>query len=123
VDYGARRRAMKGWTIPDPDWEHLVPQLPKAGRARDHNRQRNIVSALIWVMVTQGEHRFAPHRRSPDGYRPGTPEDRGLDIDRAWWRSRNDTPGWHYPELDRVCGEHAADLSWRIDHPLIAVLD
>ncbi|WP_436533581.1 hypothetical protein [Actinoplanes sp. HUAS TT8] len=94
-----------------------MAELPKAGRTDRADRKRNTVSALIWTKVTQGEHRFAPHRRSAPGFRPGAPEDRSLDIDRAWWRARNNEPHRYYPQLDAVCERYAADLAWRIDQP------
>ncbi|BCY10949.1 TniQ family protein [Actinoplanes sp. L3-i22] len=116
-DYGLRRRAMAHWVIPDDGWEHLLSHLRRVGRTNWGERKRNTVSALIWTKVTQGEHLFAPHRRSAPGFRPGSPEDRGLDIDRAWWRIRNNEPDQHYPRLDALCERYAADLAWSIDHP------
>ncbi|WP_204009060.1 hypothetical protein [Virgisporangium aurantiacum] len=46
------------------------------------DRKRITATALAWIGVTQGEHRYAPLRHSP-GATPGTTEDRGLAVDRS----------------------------------------
>jgi len=87
-----------------------------ADRADYGDRKRNTASALVWIKLTHGEHLFAPHRRSAPGYRPGSVQDRGLSIDRAWWRARNDHADRHYPSLDRICARLADSMSGQIDH-------
>ncbi|WP_432970348.1 hypothetical protein [Dactylosporangium sp. CA-233914] len=68
--------------------------------------QTATATAFVWIHVTQGEHRFAPNRRNPATI-PGTPQDPGLDIDRAWWRARTGKPGHHYTELRHALRELA----------------
>ena len=65
--------------------------------------------------VTHGEHRFAPQRRSPAGAKPGTVQDRGLAIDRAWWRLRTGRPGQHYWDLRATLAPHIDRLAQIID--------
>jgi hypothetical protein len=71
---------------------------------------------LIWIKLTHGEHLFAPHRKSPTAYRPGSIQDWGLAIDRTWWRIHHDLPGHHYPDLDRIRTRYAERLAAQIDH-------
>jgi hypothetical protein len=66
------------------------------------------------MKTSQGEHLFAPHRDSP-GARPGSVEDQGLSIDRAWWRIRTSTPTSHYRRLDVLCDRLSAELRTQID--------
>src|SRR5262249_49806706 len=93
VDYRRRRDVLADWLIPDTDWQHIATQLHGHTNADFGERKRNTASALVWIKVTGGEHLFAPHRKSPSGYLPGSVQDRGLSIDRAWWRTRNDQAG------------------------------
>jgi hypothetical protein len=104
-------------------WKQVTDQLRRRNRHRQPfdrsdygDRKRNSASALIWVRLTQGEYRFAPHRRSPAAYRPGSTGDWGLAIDRTWWRVHHDLPGRHYPDLDRICTDHAERLAAQLDH-------
>jgi hypothetical protein len=120
VDYLRRRKALAQWTLPAADWDHVARRLQKTGdpQHRRHirwdDRKRRTASALIWLRVTHGEHRFAPQRRSP-GARPGSTAGQGLSIDRAWWRLRVGHPGEHYWELDRALAPYAARLADLVD--------
>ncbi len=124
VDYHRRRTALASWRIPTDDWQQITDQLRRRDRhlrpfdRSDYGeRKRNSASALIWIKLTGGEHRFAPHRKSPTEYRPGSVEDWGLAIDRTWWRVHHDLPGRHYPDLDRICAGYATRLAERISYP------
>ena len=117
VDYRRRRTHLAGWLIPQPDWQQIADRLRRNDRGDYGERKRNTASALVWIKATQGEHLFAPHRQSPPGYRPGSVDDRGLSIDRAWWRTRNNQPHRHYPHLDRICTQLAERIADRIDSP------
>lgn len=123
IDYNRRRTALADWLIPDPDWQHIAAQLRRRDRADYGERKRNTASALIWTKITQGEHLFAPHRQSPPGYRPGSTQDRGLSIDRAWWRARTDQPGRHYSDLDHICADLAQRVAQQIDHGIPPTAD
>jgi len=120
VNYGQRRTALAAWCIKPADWRAIVKGI--RGREnrlqREHTnwdeRKRATASALIWIRVTQGEHLHAPHRHSP-GATPGSPDDQGLAIDRAWWRSRTGKQGHHYTELKRACDDLADSLAAHID--------
>jgi len=121
VDYGQRRTALATWRINLGDWRTIVSGLRSRENRlqREHTnwdeRKRMTASALIWIRVTQGEHLFTPHRYSP-GAPPGSPDDQGLAIDRAWWRSRTGKRGHHYAELKRACDDLADRLADQIDH-------
>src|SRR6266545_3128353 len=124
VDYHRRRTALASWRIPTDDWQQITDQLRRRDRhlrpfdRSDYGeRKRKSASALIWIKLTGGEHRFAPHRKSPTEYRPGSVEDWGLAIDRTWWRVHHDLPGRHYPDLDRICAGYATRLAERISYP------
>jgi hypothetical protein len=118
VNYGARRLALTDWLIPPDDWQHIVERLQRMSNTTQRQqsdwgeRKRNTASALIWTHATQGEHLYAPHRHSPDA-QPGSVADRGLAIDRAWWRANQ--PGLHYAQLKDVCIEIADRVTTVID--------
>jgi hypothetical protein len=118
VNYGRRRRAFADWTIEPADWQAIIDELREASNSTQRRlidwgeRKRNTASALVWIHATQAEHLFAPHRHSP-GARPGSVQDRGLSIDRAWWRANQ--PGRHYAELKRACNELAGRLTAQLD--------
>lgn len=118
TNYGARRLALADWLMPDDDWRSLVDQLHQTSNSTQKlrsdwgERKRNTASAMVWTHATQGEHLFAPHRHSP-GAKLGTVADRGLSIDRAWWRAKQ--PGRHYAELKRLCNELADTITAKID--------
>jgi hypothetical protein len=101
-----------------PDWQHTVEQLHRTSNTTQRQRsdwgerKHNTASALVWVHATQGEHLFAPHRHSPDA-RPGSVDDRGLSIDRAWWRAHQ--PGRHYALLKDLCSKLADRITAAID--------
>jgi hypothetical protein len=68
-----------------------------------------------WTTVTSGEHLFAPHRTSPPGTQGGSTEDRALSIDRAWYRTRTNKPGRHYPHLRQLLDDLAQHVAQQID--------
>ncbi len=45
----------------------------------------------------------------------GRPQDPGLDIDRAWWRTRTGKPDHHYPALQHTLRAYADELAHTID--------
>jgi hypothetical protein len=118
VNYGAHRRTLADWRIPPSDWQHTVEQLQRTSNTTQQQRsdwgerKHNTASALVWVHATQGEHLFAPHRHSPNA-RPGSVDDRGLSIDRAWWRAHQ--PGRHYALLKDLCSKLADRITAAID--------
>jgi hypothetical protein len=121
--------AVRGWRggLPGPRPWCDAGRLRRRNRHRQPfdrshygDRKRNSASALYWIKLTQGEHVFAPHRKSPTAYRPCSIQDRGLAIDRTWWRIHRDLPGRHYPDLDRTCTRYAESLAAQIDHANVA---
>jgi hypothetical protein len=90
VDYHRRRTALADWQLPEVDWAQITEQLRRRDRylrpfdRSDYgDRKRNSACALIWIRLTHGEHRFAPHRQSPTACQPGSTDDWGLAIDRT----------------------------------------
>ncbi|WP_405144385.1 TniQ family protein [Sphaerisporangium sp. NBC_01403] len=64
IDYQARRRILRDWSIPAEDWQRLLTELTvtiKLGRPTElGDRKRRVASVLVWTQITQGEHLFAP---------------------------------------------------------------
>jgi hypothetical protein len=123
VDYQRRRTALADWQLAEVDWAQITEQLRRRDRylrpfdRSDYgDRKRNSASALIWIKLTHGEHRFAPHRQSPTACQPGSTDDWGLAIDRTWWRIHHDLPDRHSPNLDRICTDYAERLAAQLDH-------
>jgi hypothetical protein len=116
---------MNDWTLSTDQWRSITAQLrgvESAARQRHADygeRKRITASALAWIDITQGEHRFTPQRRSP-GAKPGTTQDRGLSIDRAWWRLRNGKPGHQYWELRTALAPHIHNVAAAIDRGAIS---
>ncbi|GAA0929451.1 TniQ family protein [Virgisporangium aurantiacum] len=121
IDYRQRRRVMATWTINTDLWHTISAELQRTQRGAQvphsdwSDRKRITATALAWIEVTQGEHRYAPQRHHSPGAIPGTTTDRGLSIDRAWWRLRNGKPGQHYWELRAALIPHLTELATAID--------
>jgi hypothetical protein len=111
---------METWTINPELWRSITAQLRRAESTSQRlhcdysDRKRITASAFVWIDVTRGEHRFAPQRRSP-GAIPGSTQDRGLAIDRAWWRLRNGKAGHHCWDLRAALTPHIHALAATID--------
>ena len=120
INFRRRRHVMNHWTLSADQWQSITAHLRGVESAAHQRhtdygeRKRITASALAWIDITQGEHRFTPHRHSP-GAKPGTTQDRGLSIDRAWWRLRNGKPGHHYWELRIALAPHIHDVAAAID--------
>lgn len=59
IDFARRRQRMSDWRMPLDDWNSMLEEFPLLSRLREKNNS-DIGSALVWSMVTEGEHTCSP---------------------------------------------------------------
>lgn len=65
IDYERRRKDLAAWRIAPETWTAICSRLvdPQYGGGWNPDftdRKRNIASVMLWTLMTQGEHVFAP---------------------------------------------------------------
>ncbi|MGW2816098.1 TniQ family protein [Streptomyces sp. NPDC001415] len=116
INYQYRREALRGWSLAPRTWQELTSRLepPHGKQPVLDDRKRQDASVFIWVLVTRGEHLFAP--RPIEAEQP-------LDIQQDWARRRNTTwfqltrpdPMRHYADLRKALTDYARQLAADIE--------
>ncbi|MEU8716311.1 TniQ family protein [Streptomyces sp. NPDC048663] len=131
TDYERRRKSLTEWCIGPQPWQEIKTRIavpggghaPGGGFAKDlTDRKRNIASVILWTLVTQGEHVFAP---TPicDQQDPQTQKKWRMSVDAVWARMRHRTTRPTDTQLITALNEYAAYLIPIIDRGEIPAID
>ncbi|MFF2381831.1 TniQ family protein [Streptomyces sp. NPDC058108] len=123
IDYEKRRKALTQWCIGPQPWKVISAGIivPSGGFASGGgfaadltDRKRNIASVILWTLLTQGEHVFAP---TPicDQQDPQTQRKWRMSVDAVWARIRHRTTRPTDDQLIDALKECAAYLTPIID--------
>ncbi|WP_327720292.1 hypothetical protein OG381_36805 [Streptomyces sp. NBC_00490] len=97
IDYERRRKVLANWCIGPQPWQEIKARIavPGGGHAQAGgfpkdltDRKRNIGSVILWALVTQSEHFFAP---TPicDQQDPQTQKKWQMSVAAVWARMRH----------------------------------
>jgi hypothetical protein len=115
TDYARRREALATWTIPPADWTTLITGLkPQSRAAIWGDRKRRTASVLLWMHITEGEHRLAPLIRNNRTTAGTTTTQLALDVQQACYQRRAHPEG-HYAALTSQLIPYAERLTADID--------
>lgn len=131
IDYERRRKSLTEWCIGPQPWQEIKTRIavpggghaPGGGFAKDlTDRKRNIASVILWALVTQGEHVFAP---TPicDQQDPQTQKKWRMSVDAVWARMRHRTTRPTDAQLITALNEYAAYLIPIIDRGETPAID
>lgn len=123
IDYEQRRKALASWCIGPRPWEVIASRIavPAGGYAAGggfavdlSDRKRNIASVILWSLMTQAEHVFAP---TPicDQQDPETQRKWRNSVDAVWARIRHGNTRPTDTQMITVLEEYAAYLTPIID--------
>ncbi|RZD58776.1 hypothetical protein C0Q58_22450 [Streptomyces albidoflavus] len=123
IDYERRRKALANWCIGPEPWQEIKARIavpgggyaPGGGFPKDlTDRKRNIGSVILWALVTQSEHVFAP---TPicDQQDPQIQKKWRTSVDAVWARMRHRTTRPTDNMLITALHEYAAYLTPIID--------
>ncbi|MFD0223239.1 TniQ family protein [Streptomyces hirsutus] len=123
IDYAQRRKVLSSWCIGPTPWEVIASCIavpaggyaPGGGFAIDlSDRKRNIASVILWSLMTQGEHVFAP---TPicDQQDPETQRKWRNSVDTVWARMRHGTTRPTDTQMITALEEYAAYLAPIVD--------
>ncbi|MFC9629059.1 TniQ family protein [Streptomyces mirabilis] len=118
INYEQRRKALMEWCIGPQPWEMICARIvvpgggftPGGGFPTDlSDRKRNIASVILWTLVTQGEHVFAP---TPicDQQDPKTQKKWRMSVDAVWARIQHRTQRPTDDQLITALKDYAAYL-------------
>lgn len=121
TDYRRRRQAMRDWFITLQEWEAIserVATFPAGAHADMGDRKRQLASTYVWVLVTQGEHRFSP-RPLESNQLPHVREEWKSRRNTLWHQLNRPDPLPHYAYLQEILNEYARGITRNIDagHP------
>ncbi|MDJ0345795.1 TniQ family protein [Streptomyces sp. H10-C2] len=131
IDYEQRRRVLSSWCIGPRPWKEIASRIavpaggyaPGGGFAIDlSDRKRNIASVILWTLITQGEHIFAP---TPicDQQDPETQRKWRMSVDAVWARMQHRTTRPTDTQMITALEEYAAYLLPIVDRGDTPLLD
>ncbi|MFC1400063.1 MULTISPECIES: TniQ family protein [Streptacidiphilus] len=131
INYEQRRRMLTAWSIGPQPWEVIASRIavpaggyaPGGGFAIDlSDRKRNTASVILWSLVTQGEHVFAP---TPIGDQqdPETQRQWRMGTDAVWSRIQRRITRPTDNQLITALDEYAAYLIPIIDRGTTPPID
>lgn len=123
IDYEQRRKVLSSWCIGPRPWEVIASRIavPAGGYAAGggfavdlSDRKRNIASVILWSLMTQGEHVFAP---TPicDQQDPETQRKWRNSVDSVWARLRQGAARPTDTQMIAALEEYAAYLTPIVD--------
>ncbi|MCW8101653.1 TniQ family protein [Streptomyces tauricus] len=119
IDYERRRKALAAWCIAPETWATICSRMvnPQYGGGWNPDftdRKRNIASVMLWTLMTQGEHVFAPtpiaNQQDPETQRKWE-----VSVAAFWARQRHSVRRPTDNQLMALLEEYAAYLTPIID--------